>query len=141
MVVSEISGALDVRANKLAMMLAGTFEALIVLTFMFCLWGTVAIGLSRLGLVSVGTPVQVNHFASLVSTLGASLTYLGLLGTLLGIYYAVSDLSSVDFVDEMKKVFDQTRSFGSMSLALGTSVLGLSGALILWFIHGFFQLC
>ena len=35
----------------------------------------------------------------------------------------VVELSSVDFVDEMKKVFDQTKSFGSMALAIGTSVV------------------
>ncbi|MGH2266411.1 hypothetical protein ACQ1Z3_15055, partial [Enterococcus faecalis] len=48
---------------------------------------------------------------------------------------AVHQLSAIDFVDEMRKVFDQTRSFGDMSLALGSSVLGLGGALTLWIVQ------
>jgi len=45
---------------------------------------------------------------------GQMLTLLGLLGTLIGVFVTVVSLGNADFVDELRKVFDQSASFGAM---------------------------
>lgn len=120
------------RKDRLVMVLQGTMEYII-----FSL-GVVAIlffvrGIALFDLAGKREEGKIMLQAS--SSLGGALTYLGLLGTLVGMFGTVMDLSAVDFVDEMKKIFDQTESFGSMGLAISTSIVGLAGSVIIWLLH------
>ncbi|MCY9870805.1 hypothetical protein [Vibrio barjaei] len=72
--------------------------------------------------------------------LGATLTFLGLLGTLIGVYFTVTELGNTDFADELRKVFDQSSSFGAMGLSISTSVVGVGGSIIIWFVQSAFSL-
>jgi len=72
--------------------------------------------------------------------LGGLLTYMGLLGTLYGVFGAVQALSGIEFLNEFRKVFEQTASFGSMSLAIGTSVVGLGAAIMVGLVQSFLSL-
>jgi hypothetical protein len=134
--VKSTTGLFEVRADKRVLLLGGTFQSIVLFVFYSCAALTIVV----LFVAGLGWPqaliASVERLGALASSIGGSLTYFGLLGTLLGIFLAVGDLSAIDFVDEMKKVFDQTRSFGSMSLALGSSVLGLGGALIFMGVSG-----
>ena len=130
-----MSGIFNIRGNKPLLLFGGTFQTIVLFVFCVCLLLTLLLLVDHWTHVLSLPTSQFDEIGILASSIGSSLTYFGLLGTLLGIFLAVGDLSAIDFVDEMKKVFDQTKSFGAMSLALGSSVLGLGGALFLWIIQ------
>jgi hypothetical protein len=132
--MNTMTGVFKIRHNKSVLLLGGTFQAIVLFVFFVSFFLTLFV-LCRIGGMMILTQVGLEDIGTLAANLGGSLTYFGLLGTLLGIFLAVGELSAIDFVDEMKKVFDQTRSFGAMSLALGSSVLGLGGALLLWILQ------
>ncbi|MBR0967097.1 MotA/TolQ/ExbB proton channel family protein [Bradyrhizobium diazoefficiens] len=131
--MDDITGLFSVRAQWQRLLFGGTFQTIVIFVFSFSglLTMVAFVGV----FVCEEESTKVRRMAELATSLGGSLTYFGLLGTLLGIFLAVHQLSAIDFVDEMRKVFDQTRSFGDMSLALGSSVLGLGGALTLWIVQ------
>jgi len=108
-------------------LLSGTFEYLILSL------GVLALLASPIAALGVSLPQSYEFgraFGRLSSSIGGILTYLGLLGTLFGVFAAVNELSSIDFLNEFKKVFEQTASFGAMSIAIGTSVVGLGMAVV-----------
>lgn len=131
-ILDRYLGSLNVRENLVIMVLQGPMEYIILSlgigSLLLLVWGfVVTYGFRE---ARVGSTV-----ISQSSALGGSLTYLGLLGTLLGMFGTVIELSGIDFVDELRKVFDQTGSFGSMALAIGTSVVGLAGSVVVWLSH------
>ena len=130
--LATYTGAFEIRRNALLMLLQGGMEYLIfglaVTAILLLCQGIFVFCLSD-------DPEAGNVLFGASNSLGGALTYLGLLGTLIGMFGTVAELSSIDFVDEMRKIFDQTRSFGSMSLAIGTSVIGLTGSVIVWMSH------
>ncbi|WP_299154412.1 hypothetical protein [uncultured Tateyamaria sp.] len=121
--VRQIAGDDAPPRNGLRLLLTGWFEYLIL-----C-FGTFAIAVSVIAMATFKrTKETARALGRLSVRITGMLTYLGLLGTLYGVFGAVNSLSSVDFLNEFRKVFDQTESFGSMSLAIGTSVVGLGAA-------------
>lgn len=125
-------GSFSVRRDLTLMILQGSMEYVIfslgLAAVLLLVWGVILEFAKR---DIRGGRAVMSHSLSL----GGALTYLGLLGTLIGMFGTVIELSAIDFVDEMRKVFDQTGSFGSMALAIGTSVVGLSGSVIVWLLH------
>ena len=131
-VLENSLGSFGIRKNLLKMVLQGPMEYIIlslgVGAFLLLIWGFILTYFFR-------SPRAGSTVITQSSALGGSLTYLGLLGTLIGMFGTVIELSGIDFVDEMRKVYDQTGSFGSMALAIGTSVVGLTGSVIVWLSH------
>lgn len=78
---------------------------------------------------------RTQSFGMRAAQFGQMLTLLGLLGTLIGVFYTVVTLGNADFVDELRKVFDQSESFGAMGLAIATSVLGVGGSIVVLATH------
>jgi hypothetical protein len=132
--MNDMTGIFELRRHKSLLLFGGTFQAVVLSIFFTSLFLTLLV-FSKTAVARVFPLVDSSDIGSLAANLGGALTYFGLVGTLLGIFLAVGELSAIDFVDEMKKVFDQTRSFGAMSLALGSSVLGLGGALLIWLLQ------
>lgn len=135
-ILTKYIGSFKVRKDITKMILQGSMEYLIlslgICAAVYLFWGAALTYIFR----------QDEEGHSVIwqsSSLGGALTYLGLLGTLIGMFGTVIDLSAIDFVDEMRKVFDQTESFGSMALAIGTSVVGLTGSVIVWMLHILFS--
>jgi hypothetical protein len=123
-------GLFDLRTDAYVMIFEGQMEYLIVVCFF------VSLILLASSLILEERPKEGSSRGQLWSasdSIAGTLTYLGLLGTLIGMFGTVTALSRIDYVDPMVKVFDQTSSFGSMSLAIGTSVVGLAGSIVIWF--------
>ncbi|MEM6410279.1 MAG: hypothetical protein AAF683_01935 [Pseudomonadota bacterium] len=121
--------------NGVRLLASGTFEYLILSFGITALVGSVLAVLLFRKYSSAG-----HAFGVLSARLGGLLTYMGLLGTLFGVFGAVQALSGIEFLNEFRKVFEQTASFGSMSLAIGTSVIGLGSAIVVGLVQSFLAL-
>lgn len=141
-VLDENSGVFKVRRmvdpesrsarNGFRLLMSGTFEFVILSLGFVALIGSVLAVIVVQHAQSLGMSI-----GRLSVRLGGLLTYLGLLGTLFGVFGAVQALSMIEFLNEYRKAFEQTASFGSMSLAVGTSVVGLGAAVIVGLLQSF----
>lgn len=111
--------------NPFRLLFSGFFEYAILILGVFAF--IVSVGAVIVGVLSAEVSKNLGRLSVRITGL---LTYMGLLGTLFGVFMAINGLSGIDFLDEFKKAFDQTASFGAMSLAVGTSVVGLSCAVV-----------
>lgn len=141
-VLNNNSGTFEVRRmldaetrsarNGFRLLMSGTFEFVILSLGFVAFFGSIAAVI----IVQYEQSLGMN-FGRLSVRLGGLLTYLGLLGTLFGVFGAVQALSMIEFLNEYRKAFEQTASFGSMSLAVGTSVVGLGAAVIVGLLQSF----
>lgn len=132
--IRDVSNIEDGIIYKL--LLTGSIQALIIVLGFFVLICSFVACMFMLS----SKKSQALIYGTVSTRLNGLLTYIGLLGTLYGVFLAVNNLSSIDFTDNLAKAFDQTRTFGNMSLAIGSSVVGLSAAIINEFFQSIFVL-